>query len=172
MFALKVLLPHFWHNFLWFIWLLWATDGAYQHQAAYKEIPLSLISCLLWQWKKLLYQSDISQEGGKTYESEERKKRKLSLLKIHLIAGKMAHTLILQASLICFSKPLRDLFDQTHSTWSFFVYFTANLSLFKKTIYKSVPIGFTIFKMTWNLVISPFLKLTRWLVENNQSVME
>lgn len=86
----------------------------------YKEIPLSLISCLLWQWKKLLYQPDISQEGGKNYESEQRKKRKLSLLKIHLIAGKMAHTLILQARLICFSKPLRDLFDQKHST--FFMY--------------------------------------------------
>lgn len=32
-FALKVVLPHFWHNFLGFIRLLWATDSAYQHQA-------------------------------------------------------------------------------------------------------------------------------------------
>lgn len=65
------------------------------------------------------------------------KKRKLSLLKIHLIAGKMAHTLILQARLICFSKPLRDLFDQKHSTWSFFWYILLqNCPFYEKNIEK------------------------------------
>lgn len=129
----------------------------------YKEIPLFLISCLLWQRKKLLYQAAISQEGGKNYESEQRKKRKLSLLKIRLKAGKMAHTLILKARLICFwllFKTIKDLLIRSIPHDFCFCIFHSNIVPFKNIVYKSLLMGFTIFKIVWNLAISHF---SNWL---------
>lgn len=100
----------------------------------YKEIPLSLISCLLWQWKKLLYQSDISQEGGKNYESEQRKKKKTVTPQNPPNSWKDgSHTNFTGQADLFFQTIRRPFWSEAfHMIRFFFVYFTAKLSLLRK----------------------------------------
>lgn len=90
MFALKVLLPYFCHNILWFIRLLWATGSAYQHQAVIQGNSISS------HLPPAVTEEESTREEGRTMSQNKEEKRTVTPQNSP-VSTKVAHTHILKA---------------------------------------------------------------------------